>query len=168
MGVAEETREIAIAPVRESLLALIVERRPGDAAALCAFAAAYVRRMPSDEARGASAEALYGEIAGVFDFAAARGERPIAVRAFTPTRQEHGYETAGSVVETNTEDLAFLLDSVRGVLQAKAGRIQDRRRPLRPSRRVADARAVVVVAVAARVRRQVRRRRRPQIGRAHV
>ena len=145
MGVAEETREIAIAPVRESLLALIVERRPGDAAALCAFAAAYVRRMPSDEARGASAEALYGEIAGVFDFAAARGERPIAVRAFTPTRQEHGYETAGSVVETNTEDLAFLLDSVRGVLQAKAGRIQRVQHPIIGVERDATGRITAVL-----------------------
>ena len=39
------------------------------------------------------------------------------MRAFTPTRAEHGYEPRGSVLETNTEDLPFLVDSVTAELQ---------------------------------------------------
>ena len=41
------------------------------------------------------------------------------MRAFNPTLAEHGYEPAGSVLETNTDDLPFLVDSVKGELQAR-------------------------------------------------
>jgi hypothetical protein len=40
VSIAEETRELAIAPVRELLLSRIRYRRPEDGAALAAFAAA--------------------------------------------------------------------------------------------------------------------------------
>jgi glutamate dehydrogenase len=130
VSVAEETRELAIAPVREALMALIAERRPDDAPALKAFAAAYVRRLGSETAREQTAEAMYAEVTGAFDFADARGERPIAVRAFSPTLAEHGYEPPGSVLETSTEDLPFLLDSVRAALLAEAGRIHRVEHPI--------------------------------------
>ena len=41
------------------------------------------------------------------------------MRAFNPTVEEHGYETPGSVVETNTEDWPFLVDSVSAELRAR-------------------------------------------------
>ena len=41
------------------------------------------------------------------------------MRAFTPTLAEHGYETPGSVVETNTEDWPFLVDSVSAALRGR-------------------------------------------------
>jgi hypothetical protein len=44
---------------------------------------------------------------------------PMAVRAFNPTLAEHGYEPGGSVLETNTADLPFLVDSVSAELQAR-------------------------------------------------
>ena len=40
-------------------------------------------------------------------------------RAFTPTLDEHGYEAPGSVVETNTEDWPFLVDSVSAALRSR-------------------------------------------------
>ena len=119
MATPTETRELAVAPVRERLLALIAERRPDDAAALRAFAKEYLRRLSADAAQTTAPEALLAEVAGAFDFAATRGERPIAVRAFNPTTDEHGYERAGSVLETNSEDLPFLVDSVRAELEAE-------------------------------------------------
>jgi glutamate dehydrogenase len=145
VSVAEETRELAIAPVRDALLSLIAERRPAEAERLRAFAAAYLRRMSSDAARALTAEALFAEVAGAFDFADARGERPIAVRAFTPTLAEHGYEPPGSVVETNTEDLPFLLDSVRAALLATAGRIQRVQHPILGIERGAGGRIAAVL-----------------------
>ena len=107
-----------MAPVREDLERIIAERRPADSAALRAFARAYLKRLSADAAEEASPAALFSELSGLFDFAASRGEHPILVRAFTPTRAEHGYERAESVVETSTEDLPFLVDSVRGALHA--------------------------------------------------
>src|SRR3954471_10898976 len=100
---------------------LVQERLPPDrAATVQAFAQAYLRRLATAaDGDGHDAEALYHELLGAFELAAARDGAPMAVRAFNPTRAEHGYEPAGSVVETNTEDLPFLVDSVSAELQAR-------------------------------------------------
>src|SRR3954464_12570334 len=77
-----------------------------------AFARAYLRRPAAAHARDEEAdpEALLAEVDGAYGLAANRAG-PVAVRAFTPSRAEHGYDTGGSVVETNTPDLPFLVDS---------------------------------------------------------
>src|SRR5919198_738389 len=100
---------------------LVDERlSPERAAAVREFAKAYLRRLAATaDEDGHDAEALYHEVLGAFELAASRDGAPIAVRAFNPTRAEHGYEPAGSVLETNTEDLPFLLDSVSAELQAR-------------------------------------------------
>jgi glutamate dehydrogenase len=119
VGISIETREHAVAPVREHLMMLIDERRPGDADALRAFAAAYLRRLSADAAGQTSPVQMFAEVAGVFDFAAGRGDRPIVVRAFNPTVEQHGYERPGSVLETASDDLPFLVDSVREAITAE-------------------------------------------------
>src|SRR6476659_388273 len=104
-----------------SLLDLIGERTEAERApAVRAFAKAFLRRLAADGSVGElPPEALLREIIGAFDFASARGAEPIAVRAFTPTLEEHGYQAAGSVVETNTEDWPFLVDSVSAALRGR-------------------------------------------------
>src|SRR5882724_10659968 len=98
---------------------LVDERLPPErAAAVREFARAYLRRLATDE-DAHDDEALYHEVLGAFQLAASRDGAPIAVRAFNPTLAEHGYEPAGSVLETNTEDLPFLVDSVSAELQAR-------------------------------------------------
>ena len=64
-------------------------------------------------------EDLLGEIVSLFDFASSRGDEPVLVRAFNPTREEHGYEPLGSVVETNSDDYPFLVDSASGGLEER-------------------------------------------------
>src|SRR5215470_10367159 len=92
---------------------LVEERLPPERAeAVAEFARAYLRRMAARDDDGLDAEALYHEVLGAFELAASRDGAPMAVRAFNPSRAEHGYETTGSVLETNTEDLPFLVDSV--------------------------------------------------------
>jgi glutamate dehydrogenase len=119
VGISTETREHAVAPVREQLMQLIAARRPGDAVPLGEFATAYLKRLSADAAEHSTAEELLGEVAGAYDFATGRGDRPIAVRAFNPTTAEHGYERAGSVLESASEDLPFLVDSARAELGAR-------------------------------------------------
>src|SRR5215207_9742195 len=104
-----------------SLLDLIGERTSTERApALRAFAQAFLRRLSADGSVGEfPPETLCRQIVGAFDFASARGSEPIAVRAFTPTLEEHGYVSSGSVVETNTEDWPFLVDSVSAALRAR-------------------------------------------------
>src|SRR3954469_2730829 len=104
-----------------SLLDLIGERTSSERApAVRAFAEAFLRRLSAGGADGALVpEALCGEVGGGLEFASARGAEPIAVRAFTPGLEEHGYEAPGSVVETNTEDWPFLVDSVSAALRER-------------------------------------------------
>ena len=100
---------------------LVQERLPPDRAeTVQAFAQAYLRRLTTAAGEdGHDTESLYHEVLGAFELAASRDGAPMAVRAFNPTRAEHGYEPGGSVVETNTEDLPFLVDSVTAELGAR-------------------------------------------------
>ncbi len=125
-----------------SLLDLIGERTSSERApAVRAFAEAFLRRLSADGgADGLKADALCGAIVGAFEFASARGAEPIAVRAFTPTLEEHGYELPGSVVETNTEDWPFLVDSVSAELRARGLGIHRVLHPIVGVERDADGR----------------------------
>ena len=117
MSLTEET-EAGRSPATR-LQELIGEKVPADRAdAVRAFAQSYLRRLSGDVSEGISDEHLLAEVVSAFEFASARGREPMAVRAFNPTREEHGYEPLGSVVETNTDDWPFLVDSVSGALDA--------------------------------------------------
>jgi glutamate dehydrogenase len=102
--------------------------RERDSEMLARFVGAYLRRAPVANA-GADApdedpEALLAEARGAFALADGRAGSVAAVRAFTPNRAEHGYETTGSVLETNTDDLPFLVDSVGAELAARGLQIR--------------------------------------------
>jgi glutamate dehydrogenase len=118
VSVAEETESGASPASR--LLELIDERVPADrAAAVRAFAQAYLRRLSHDASEGISAEDLLGEVLSVFEFASARGDDTVAVRVLNPTKADDGYEPLGTVVETNSDDYPFLVDSVTGELEGR-------------------------------------------------
>src|SRR4051794_24660034 len=116
MSLAEET-EAGSNEYRERLLDRAQERG-GDIAR--AFASAYVRRLSTE---GISSAHLAAEVLGAFAFANDRGRRPVTVRAFNPTLSEHGYEPLGSVLETNTDDWPFLVDSVSAALEARGEQV---------------------------------------------
>ena len=86
---------------------------------LTTFARSYVRRLPAATAAELSAEELFGQVLGVFELVDGRGSDPIAVRALTPSLATDGYATVGSVVETNTADSPFLVDSVTEELDGR-------------------------------------------------
>jgi glutamate dehydrogenase len=100
--------------------------RERDSEALARFAGAYLRRAPAAgaDAPDEDAEALLAEARGAFALADGRAGGVAAVRAFTPNRAEHGYETTGSVLETNTDDLPFLVDSVGAEVAARGLQIR--------------------------------------------
>jgi glutamate dehydrogenase len=108
--------------IAEAVAQLARER---DSELLARFVGAYLRRAPSADAEAPEEEpeALLAEVRGAFALADGRGGAIASVRAFTPRREEHGYETAGSVLETNTDDLPFLVDSVGAELAARGLRI---------------------------------------------
>ena len=118
MGVVDDRPETAAA-VLDRILALVDERVEDDrAAAIRAFVREYMRRL-ADEVPDTSPEALFREALGAFDLASGRDGAPVAVRAFNPVAAEHGYQARGAVLETNTDDLPFLVDSVSAELESR-------------------------------------------------
>ena len=103
-------------PADEVVVELARER---EGETLAAFTRAYLHRAPAPEGSEEDPEALLAEARGAFALADARDGAVAAVRAFTPYRGEHGYETAGSVLETNADDLPFLVDSITAELTAR-------------------------------------------------
>src|SRR5256714_11616152 len=100
VSLAEET-EAGPGRPEDRLPAVIAERAgPERAEPARAFAHAYLRRMSGDSSDRISDADLTAEVLGVFAFASGRGTQPVAVRAFNPTREQHGYEPLGSVLET--------------------------------------------------------------------
>ena len=65
------------------------------------FARACTRRFSPEELTEVSIDELLGQVLGLFELADSRGEQEVAVRAFNPTVAEDGYQTLGSVLETN-------------------------------------------------------------------
>ena len=126
---------------------LVQERLPPDRVeTVQAFAHAYLRRLATAaDGDVPDAEALYNEVLGAFALAASRDGAPMAVRAFNPTLAEHGYEPGGSVVETNTEDLPFLVDSVSAELEARGLGIVRVLHPIVGTERSADGAIVRIL-----------------------
>jgi glutamate dehydrogenase len=106
--------------VVEELLVRIDERvDPDRREAVAAFAKAYTRRIADEEIAGIPVEELFGQVKGAFDFADSRGSATQAVRIFNPELATDGYQTVGTVIETNTDDSPFLVDSVAEELSAR-------------------------------------------------
>ncbi len=123
MSLQEESPSAGSAGGIAEVVAQLARER--DSEMLARFVGAYLRRAPSADAEAPEEdpEALLAEARGAFALADHREGAIAAVRAFTPHRTEHGYETAGSVLETNTDDLPFLVDSVGAELAARGLRI---------------------------------------------
>ncbi|MGL6279558.1 MAG: hypothetical protein ACRC50_08405, partial [Gaiella sp.] len=115
---------VGATPTSERLLRELLDQTaahlpPERADLVSGFARAYVRRLPATAAAELDGEALFGQLMGVFELADSRGTDPIAVRAFTPSLASDGYTTVGSVLETNTPDSPFLVDSVTEELASR-------------------------------------------------
>ncbi len=119
----EATQEV-VSPRLNALLDHIARHVPHDRAKIvCAFAVQYTHRLSDETLASLGTEELFGHLMGVFELADARND-DIALRTLNPSLAADGYATAGSVVETNTQDSPFLFDSVSQLLQAKGLTVQ--------------------------------------------
>jgi glutamate dehydrogenase len=144
VSLAEETEAGSGRP-EDRLPDVIAERAgPERADAARGFARTYLRRLSVDGAGGIPDEDLVCEVLGAFAFASAREGDAVSVRAFNPTREEHGYEPLGSVVETNSEDLPFLVDSVTAEIEARGLEAVRLRHPIVGVQRAAGGRIVAI------------------------
>src|SRR3954453_22429836 len=151
MSLAEET-EAGSSQYRDRLLGLVEEKAGDQARAARAFAAAYVRRLAVD-AGGISPEHLAAEVLGASPFPSGRGLAPLAGRAFNPELQRDGYEPLGSVLETNSDDWPFLVDSVSAALALRGERVARLVHPIMGVSRE-DGRIVTVTGARNAIRRE--------------
>jgi glutamate dehydrogenase len=120
---AEQTH--ALHPVLDALFARIQAEGPTDRRdALTAFARAFLRRLSDEELEHHGADLLYSMVSSAFAFADQRGNEPAAVRVFVPADADEGYGSVGTIVETNTDDSPFLVDSVSEELAARELRVR--------------------------------------------
>ncbi len=120
---AEQTH--ALHPVLDALFARIRAEAPAERGdALEAFAKAFVRRLSDEELEHHGADLLFSMVSSAFAFADQRGNEPSAVRVFVPTDADEGYGSVGTIVETNTDDSPFLVDSVSEELAARELRVR--------------------------------------------
>ena len=111
-------------PVLEAILDHIQSDVPAERRdAMTAFAKAYLRRLGDDELTELGAPHLLAVTRSLFALVDDRGLHPSVVRVFVPTDKEHGYTVAGTVIETNTDDSPFLVDSVTEELVARGLRV---------------------------------------------
>ncbi|HEU4528175.1 MAG TPA: NAD-glutamate dehydrogenase [Actinomycetota bacterium] len=97
----------------------LAERVPAERLATVeAFARAYTRRLGHDRA-ALTPEELAGQVVTVFALVDGRDGADEAVRVFNPEVERDGYTSAGSVLEVNTADSPFLLDSLTEELEAR-------------------------------------------------
>jgi glutamate dehydrogenase len=130
VSLAEETEASSERP-EDRLAVLIAARAPAGAGeAVRAFARAYLRRLSGDASDGLSDDDLAAEVLSAFAFASARNGEAVAVRALNPTREADGYEPLGSVLETNTDDWPFLVDSVTAEIEARGLDVVRLRHPI--------------------------------------
>jgi glutamate dehydrogenase len=87
--------------------------------AVTSFAQAFTRRLAPSDIADLEIDELLGIVLGAFRLADNRVSSDVAVRVFNPTMGLDGYQTLGSVLETNTLDSPFLVDSVNAELDAR-------------------------------------------------
>ena len=111
---------LALHPVLDKVLERLQQDvTPERRDALSAFAKAFLRRLTPEELERSGDDHLAALTGSLFAFADARGTHAAAVRVFTPSQERDGYDTGGTVIQTNTDDSPFLVDSVSEELTAR-------------------------------------------------
>ena len=89
------------------------------AEAVAAFARALLRRLADEDLEAITTDELLALATSAFAFADSRGLEASAVRVFNAEPDVHGYRCHGTVIEVNTDDSPFLVDSVSEELTAR-------------------------------------------------
>jgi glutamate dehydrogenase len=76
------------------------------------FVRQYYRRVPPDDLIGRSELDVYGAALAHWNFICRRMPGEAKVRVYNPQFEQHGWQSAHTVVEIVTDDMPFLVDSV--------------------------------------------------------
>jgi glutamate dehydrogenase len=134
--------EHAKADLIDRVTALAHERLPADQArSVAGFIDRYYAHVAPDDLLAVDAFDLYGAALAHWNLAENRPRGAALVRAYTPQFDRDGWQCTHTVVETVTENMPFLVDSVRMELSRHGLGIHLIIHPIVPIRRDADGRA---------------------------
>ena len=104
----------------DEVAALARERVSGeDLDLVLAFVTGYYARVSPDDLAERKAEDLYGAAAAHLNLARRRTLGTPKVRVYNPQIEQHGWQSTHTIVEIVTDDMPFLIDSVRMVLNRR-------------------------------------------------
>ena len=105
----------------ESISELISERTgPADREVIDEFARRYYAGTAADDLAGSETADLYGATLAHWNFARHREPGTPKIRVYNPMLEQHGWQSTHTIVEIVTDDMPFLVDSVRMALNARA------------------------------------------------
>jgi len=96
----------------DAAVARVREQVGAEAADLERFVWAYYAHVAPEDLADRSEVDLYGAALAHWNLARVRQPGEIKLRVYTPNVEEHGWESPHTVVETVTDDMPFLVDSV--------------------------------------------------------
>jgi glutamate dehydrogenase len=97
----------------DSVCARVRERLPEEQAPPCeAFVRQYYHWVPPEDLADRSALDLYGAAVAHWNLAAQRDAGVAKVRVYNPDFEQHGWQSAHTVIEVVIDDMPFLVDSV--------------------------------------------------------
>ncbi|MCP5334277.1 MAG: NAD-glutamate dehydrogenase [Oceanospirillaceae bacterium] len=82
-------------------------------AAVVEFATSYFAATPHEELDQRRVDDLYGMTISCWNFLQERNNGSSKIRIFNPDYEEHGWQSTHSIIEIISDDLPFLVDSVR-------------------------------------------------------
>ena len=117
MTVQPTTQQIEL---MDEVAALARERVSGeDLDLVLAFVTAYYTGTSPDDLAERKADDLYGAAAAHLNLARRRTPGEPKIRVYNPQIEQHGWQSTHTVVEIVTDDMPFLVDSVRMVLNGR-------------------------------------------------
>ena len=117
MTVQPTTQQIEL---MDEVVALVRERVSGeDLDLVTAFVTRYYAGVSPDDLAERKADDLYGAAVAHFNLARRRTPGTPKVRVYNPRIEQHGWQSTHTVVEIVTDDMPFLVDSVRMVLNRR-------------------------------------------------
>jgi len=104
----------------EEIAALASERLGGgELDAALSFIALYYAGVSQEDLAERRPDDLYGAAVAHLNLARRRAPGEAKVRVYNPEIEQHGWQSTHTIVEIVTDDLPFLVDSVRMVLNAR-------------------------------------------------
>ncbi len=117
---------------------------PADAAAAGAFARLACAELAPDELSSRGSETWAAICANLFRWVATRPAGRAAVRVFNPDADEHGWRCSHSVIQVDTDDAPFLVDSLEMVIRGEHLRLHRMIHPVMDIRRDKDGKLKAV------------------------